>query len=398
MNESRPTRGMLGRRCVAGWRNGASWIWNYIASFLVVVCNAPATAAALEAPRSATVTFDDIRAMLDSQIGCAASIHIRYHSVAEWDANELKAPPAGAHVDVEVRQMRPFYFGVEIHHGTATIPSARDPFQVAYCLDEQRFHISFPFNRTFSVRSWAKSDRLPGSLPGELCVNATGIWLLSGRPSPQQNGVSLALGDIMHSDKYALRSYLEEVMGTWCHVIEWPGRDVLWVDCRRSAALVAREIFSDDAHSPAVRYDLLEHVLLAGNPEAGLWFPRRVRSTAFRGTDDRTIIRNVQIQIDAAVVNGLTQSNFAFVVPDGGVSVDGEPRQVSAGGEEYLQTVASWIKEFYVAKSHIALQVHGLKWFGLCFLVTCSGVLAIHRKSKRSSLGNASSLSSARRS
>jgi hypothetical protein len=41
--------------------------------------------------------------------------------------------------------------------------------------------------------------------------------------------------------RYTLRPEQEQVDGAWCHVLEWPGFDVIWVDTNRSCITLRRE-------------------------------------------------------------------------------------------------------------------------------------------------------------
>jgi protein O-mannosyl-transferase len=74
---------------------------------------------------------------------------------------------------------------------------------------------------------------------------------------------------------YRLRPELERVAGAWCHVLEWPDFDVMWVDTSRSFLLLRRE--------SRVR-GVLRSVLTNWEPvecRPGVWIPTRSEKVTY---------------------------------------------------------------------------------------------------------------------
>ena len=75
----------------------------------------------------------------------------------------------------------------------------------------------------------------------------------------------------------------EKVEDRWCHVLEYPGHDRLWVDVERNGALMMQEMFNPNTGA------LLQRIELKGYREVkpGIWAPREFRNIAFDGSGQK---------------------------------------------------------------------------------------------------------------
>jgi hypothetical protein len=189
---------------------------------------------------------------------------------------------------------------------------------------------------------------LPGSLPGEFLIHATGVWPLDERPAPQMEGCPLVLRDIVKSKQPSfVRKQQEQRDGVWCHVVEFPGRQCLWIDTRRSFTLIARE--TRDIQSG----HLVERIQLGGHREVkpGVWFPAWIQNTQFdhlaktpEGRQRKVIDSTIKL-LDVRVNEDVSPRVFQFVPSPGALWLDppdGRPAQTSPDGEELLDHYVGW--------------------------------------------------------
>jgi hypothetical protein len=170
-------------------------------------------------------------------------------------------------------------FSLVATHGYTTLPWAQDPFQQNAVLMKTRFVNDNPINRTCLQFDIAGDATLPGSAPREFFMTATGVWPFSHRPAPRYLGLGhpFMLKDIARSSRYdCVRRYQEKIDGRWCHVLECPGVDRLWLDVERGASLKARECFAPDGRI-VQRFECLGHTELG----AGIWLPRWIKNVRY---------------------------------------------------------------------------------------------------------------------
>src|SRR5262249_33695398 len=134
-------------------------------------------------------------------------------------------------------------------------------------------HTFFPFPREYSRIPLKPSDRPPGTLGSLDFFMNTGLWPLEQRPGPRYGQCPCALRELASDQTYSVvRPLQEEVDGHWCHVLERPGSDRLWIDVARGCCLMAREFCNPQDGCVAIRYDLGEHQEI----EPGVWVTKRI--------------------------------------------------------------------------------------------------------------------------
>lgn len=233
-------------------------------------------------------------------------------------------------------------------HGTPWYDWREDPYQQRLTVTSNRIIIEHPWARLFVDKQLPPNDPLPGTAPEELLLMALGWWSLAQRPSPKVNDdLPAALSAVARSSAYQARPQLEQVDGRWCHVLECPGRDQLWLDVERGCAVVARQIsYPNPPLVHRVEFSDFREVL------PGFWAPFLLRNIHYERTPDGALGKAV---LDATLTvlhvrlnEQVEDARFEFKPLPGSVGKIGDQplRQVVPGGEEYLDEVVEWIRRY----------------------------------------------------
>jgi hypothetical protein len=153
-----------------------------------------------------------------------------------------------------------------------------------------------------------RSDDLKRLFGGE--VPSNGFW------------EALPRSVVEHQSEFKVRPQLEEVDGAACHVLEWPDKDVLWIDTEH-AFLCRHRVYYQSPGSPLFEMsnqDIHERA-------QGIWLPSK--STAMRYNFDQAppeyrgkpevLISNVLLE---ARFNDLPDSYFEVPIPEQGTVND----------------------------------------------------------------------------
>ena len=287
--------------------------------------------------------------------------------------------PPGTYMHRFIVAKSPCYLYHLSAHGYEGLDWQDDPLQQGALLTSDRFTGSHPLNRTYSTSEVKPKDGLPGSLPGEFLFLATGIWPLDGRQPPRPSGRRYMLREIVGSEEYFLQPFQEQVTGRWCHVLEFPGSDRIWIDASHGFALIARETHSLRTSSLIQRIELSDHREVA----AGIWFPTRIRNIQYDynapTTDSRAKkLKDTVLQVLEVSVNDVDDSAFEFKRPPGALhlAADGTAIEEHAGGLDHLNHVVGWMRKHssparrafaaragFVAIPAAMLLICSLEWF-----------------------------------
>jgi hypothetical protein len=113
---------------------------------------------------------------------------------------------------------------------------------------------------------------------------------------------------------YRVRGQLEDVDGALCHVVERPGRDILWIDAKRGFQVTRRTLFQKSGQP-------LSEYRATGFREwaAGVWLPTRQLAVAYNFDTDPPEYRG---RIRFVMTNTLSEARFGglsddlFAVPE----------------------------------------------------------------------------------
>jgi hypothetical protein len=271
------------------------------------------------------------------------SLSIKYES-HDYDESQY---PKGSYLHRELAIKAPdkmFHVSAHGHIGL----NWHDDFQQqrAYIVNRHLFN-DFPVNRVFFEYDMKPEETLPGSLVDEFYFVATGIWPLTDITPFRPEGRAYVLREVATSEKHSVvRPLLEQIDGHWCHVLEYPGRDRLWIDVDRGCALMARESYSEINDALVQRMELSDHTEVA----AGIWLPSKLRNIQFdylaHNVDDRMrIIRNAMHTAYDITVNDVNDAVFEFHPAPGSLKRDNaELIPIDGSGEEHLRSIVEWIQ------------------------------------------------------
>jgi hypothetical protein len=231
--------------------------------------------------------------------------------------------------------------------GTLAFNWRNDPLQQRFTINAVSAINEYSGSRSFYVVPLAADKPLPGTAPQEMLFAVLGWWPFAKRPAPLLvDGSPCVLRDVARSLNYAVSPLQEKVDGRWCHVLEFPGHDRLWLDCGRNCAIVAREMFDPKTGVCLQRIESSGHWEVA----SGIWVPTEFRSILFDGTAPSGVRRKVAdvlfhvlcIKLNDEVDDTL----FTFVPRPGSIQIfdDGRFEQKVAGGMEYLDEMADFLR------------------------------------------------------
>lgn len=310
----------------------------------VAVMVAAIRALAGEPPR-AVYSAGALRARLAESHEKIRSIEVVYESVPGF----YKAPrfPPGTYLHRHVAATADGRLYHVKAHGHAAMSWEDDPLQQRCYVAPDHWYVTNPVNRTYFCGILSHSGPLPGTMPDEFFFIATGIWPFDERPAPCVDEESHMLRDIAVSDDYSVvRPQQEMIDGHWCHVLERPGLDTLWIDSNRDYALLARERRKTKAGPLMSRYELSGHDEVA----PAVWLPRKIRNIQFdylatteEGRSRRVI--DATFTVLRAEANCVDERLFRCELPPGALDIGAEiPRQTVPGGLDHLDHLVDWMQ------------------------------------------------------
>jgi hypothetical protein len=157
---------------------------------------------------------------------------------------------------------------------------------------------------------------------------------------------------IAASSKHEVNPQQELVRGHWCHILECPGRDRLWLDCDRGCSIVTREIFEPKEGRLAQRIEASKH----REVQPDIWVPTELRNVLFDiegspppdgkplATSEGTLsILEVRLNEDVA------DETFRFRPRPASIETfeDESTKQTVPGGTDYLDELVDWSQRHF---------------------------------------------------
>jgi hypothetical protein len=321
------------------------WL-RYLLTLLVpLTCEAMQSAAPSgakdHAPRAVS-TAGQLRAALAEAQEKIRNLRVVYRS---YDYEPGKYPK-GTYLHREIEAWAPYDFHHVSAHGFEDFDWRDDPLQQHAYVTKGHAINEFPINRVFAEHEVRPDEGLPGSLPLEPFFAATGIWPHSGWRPPRPVDRAHVLREVAVEPEYrVVRPVQELVDQRWCHVLERPGLDRLWLDAERGCALLARE------SSLKVGGPLVERIEVGGHRQAadGVWLPGWIRIIQFDYNDPteegrRRAYQDKRLAISEAQANREADPP-TFRARPGELrgAAEGGPTQVLPGGQDHLDDVARWL-------------------------------------------------------
>jgi hypothetical protein len=278
---------------------------------------------------------------LQAKLGALnAQIH-GYHIV--YDAFTASVDGAsGIAVHREVAAFSPSLFSHWSAKQTRLYIPEQDPLQQRLIINGDTAITEYAADRAFK-RSQMRGQ-LPGSAPREIMFLALGWWPFKEWRTPQLvPGTAVVLPDVATSLEYRARSEQDRVGDRWCHVLEHPNHDRLWLDTDRGCMIVVREILDPASGVVAQRIEALDPIEVA----TGIWAPKKLRNLLF-DTEQRHLRVDSQLLIRKIEVNAAPPTNVLDVTSKpGSIRLDGDSFvQCQAGGLDFLDETAARLKQF----------------------------------------------------
>ena len=299
--------------------------------------------AAAESNRPAQVELKELQRQLLEAQSRITSWYIEYKSAVRDEPGK----PPGAYLHRIVAARSPYHFLHWSAHGTANYSSTEDPLQQRMWIDEGTAFGEFPLDRVYYTIPMSADTPLSGTLPQEFLFLGTGWWPFREKRSPSfGNGAHAALCEIAGSSGYRLRPELELAGGRWCHVLELPGVDRLWLDGERGWAVMARELVQENGEL-AQRTELAEH----REVRPGIWVPMRMRNQTFDDWGKKVVDSILEVQ-KVRVNEPLPDILFSAPIRPGSIELkkNGDIVQTVPGGTDLLYEIADW------SRMHLGFQ------------------------------------------
>lgn len=320
-------------------------------------------------PPMATLDARQLRAQLLETADAITTLTVVY----EITGYESDRAPADTYFHKELIVQDPIYLHCHTGHGYPGRSWIDDPYRQMTWVSDDRVTNAYCFERSYFVAQLRDDATLPGSLATEHYLMATGLWPCRRRATPRMDGEPVMLRDVGRDDGYdTVRRGLEFVAGRWCHVLEKPGKDALWIDAGRGGCLVARQVV-DPSSGRVVRTATLSRHEEIG----GFWLPRSIEVKVMEGRGDaQRRERASRIEVAALSIARVPEERFNFAAEPGSVEMDtseagGVARQVVAGGVELLEEYAGWSRRVPVGDDERVASHGGVSW------AACATIVAI---------------------
>lgn len=320
-------------------------VWSaYI--FVSVFVFAPSVRYVEGASPQASHSAEELCQQISSALKKMDSLRVKYRGTSLINNSD------GSYIMRELVVKRPHWFHHKGAHGSANLEWSDDPDQQHAWVQDDRYFNEFPLRRTYFSKQWGKNRSLPGTLQGEQWFELTGIWLLDARDPPLCFDLVPVFEVIAESEDYSfVRPELENVEGRWCHVLEHPGVDTLWLDASRNSCLVQREVNIPGSDRLFAKVEIAKHTEVLPD----VWIPLNIRSRGFSWeTGIRVAYIDAEFEVLELKVNDVIDDEFQYTPKPGSIfyseGSSGEPKRVvNPGGLDYLDDITEWIKRVHGA-------------------------------------------------
>jgi hypothetical protein len=176
-----------------------------------------------------------------------------------------------------------------------------------------------------------------------------------------------------NAKSYLVRPVCEKVGEDWCHVLERPGVDIIWVQQKESGCALRRRASYWNANGP-IRQDVA-----CDDPvevDKGLWLPRKVRMIRHGSPWDKAPIIGkpvwaLHLTVSKLSADPVPNSIFRPDIPKGAIIVD------AMVGQHPTTFVNKPNTNPYERAAEILQQQETVKWRRMWLLLSVGGILLI---------------------
>lgn len=349
-------------------------------------------------PPPAVFSAEQLRHEIATQQNRIEGFHVEYRSDSYTDEDARRA---GAYAHAILAVQEPDRLLSLLAHGTREVSWELDPHLQRVIINGERALNINDVNRTYLEEELPAGEPLPGTLTEEFFFHATGLYPLTARPMPKRldDGVSPSmLRDVAASEEFNVVRHDQELCnGRWCHVLERPGLDVLWIDVERGCALLAREACDRKSGALMWRFECSGHREVA----PGVWLPTSLRNIQFNYLARTEELRQKRVldsdsQVLFADVNRVDDKLFEFHPPAGALQVNptlGKHVQTRPGGVDHLDQLVAWSKRVLSVRWRQnepeppwwRPSAHHIRWAMLGAVLGAFGIITFRRSGSRRS-------------
>ena len=224
----------------------------------------------------------------------------------------------------------------ENSHFTATFPEQMDLNHTKAYYTVQTFDVFYPRQRYFETSRRNAQLHYTIKLRSDFVLESLGWWPPGDQTKLDADESPHYLHLVLDRTDCRISAVQEQVDGHWCHVLERPGRDRIWVDPSIGFAVRRREKYEPRSRQIVARYELSEY----RETEKGIWLPWKIRRTLFNSGQDSDSPGEMVATavVEKVVANHVPDSLFRFTPPPGTLTQDRDTLEMSQtpGGLDFL--------------------------------------------------------------
>lgn len=282
-------------------------------------------------------------------------------------------------------------------HGVKDESWRKAVFQHVAYTDGTNFSLTEPLLRTIYHVPAEKANVVLDKIESNILWNAYGWWFSKSSPDLTEKGdVPTSVQQIVDSGKYSVQSVFAEMDGRRLRVVEWPGRDTLWVDESRGYVIMRREV--RDGTLGGVIDDMTMNDVR--EVKDGIWLPHQihlVRRLGRKGDDGADAVRKAEITVLELRVNEDVTAKSLEPPPilPGTLEISwttGRVERQEPGGFDHMDYIAAEITEKQsfsdewrkLAQSRQRSLLHSLLLFPLTLVGLAAAFVGVRKSFKRS--------------
>ncbi len=355
--------------------------------FVILVISAATLLADDEAPPphlAAVYSLAEIRA------GVASSRERLRSLMAEFNTTGRATEPGARQSDsvrnvVAARGIKRYH---ESAHFTANIPWELDPNRHQVYFTGKTLDVFYPVSRYYETSEKNATLNYSWKVRREFWWECLAWWPPDDDTRPFKKIPLFLLHEVLAQEGAKVRPRQEQVDGAWCHVVEVPDLDQIWLDPQIEFAMRLRKWSGGEPGTYRVWYEFSDYQEAAPR----IWLPwtihRVVHAPLKSNGGKQPILLDTDAKVVRVQVNDLPESLFQFTPPPGTLVQNRDTGDViqTPGGLAFLDEVieyAAKIVAFHEANADRA-PVNSGSAVGYCFvgLILVLTALNLHQVRK----------------
>jgi hypothetical protein len=281
------------------------------------------------------MSFDEIRR-------CVAQAHDRLKSLrVEFRAFKPREGPSGKHLETIVAAKGQSRYESLVH----VVPGQSvDPGAYINLYDGTSFNTYYPYKRRYEISRLAAAPQYTWKVRGHAFFECLGWWPPGDDSEPlKPQERALFVKDVLADPECRVSPFLDRVDGRWCHVVENPGLEILWIDAQRGTLLKRERYGGGDALRLTATYHLMDYREVA----SGIWLPYTIRRKV------EAFGRENVYQVEKYEVNNVPDELFSFTPGPGTLVYDRDTDEFHQvpGGEDFLEKMVNRVTHISAAQS-----------------------------------------------